>query len=160
MLKTRQSQRKFLPYSIDLKIVEDIVDCGRLAASAKNIQPWHFVVVDDSELKTKISTLAKNGSFIKDCGVAIAVFCKTGDFMIEDGSAATQNILNAATAYNLGSCWVAGYHRSYSKQVEQLLSSPQDYELVSLIAIGIVDQPHPRPDKKPLEQVMSYNKFE
>ncbi len=158
-LKTRQSQRKFLPYSINLKVIEDIVDCGRLAASARNLQPWHFVVIDDKEIKNQLATLATNGSFMKDCGVVIAVFCR-GPFMVEDGSAATQNILNAATAHGLGSCWVAGNNRPYAKDVADLLSAPKEYKLISLIAIGVIDQPHDRPAKKPLEDIMSYNKFE
>ena len=160
MLKTRKSDRKFLPYSIDLNIVEDIIDCARLSASAKNVQPWHFVVIDDAQIKSKIAQLAKNGAFIQDCGVCVAVFCQDGEYAQQDGSAATQNILNAATAYDLGSCWVAGYNKSYSDAVAELLQAPKDYKLISLVAIGIVKEKTARVDKKPLAKVMSYNKFE
>lgn len=160
MLKTRQSERSFLPYSIDLSVVEDIIDCARLSASARNVQPWHFIVVDDKALKEQIVQLVPNGKCILDSAVTIAVVCKTSDFMVEDGSAATQNILNAATAYGYGSCWVAGYNRPYSKQVLDLLKAPKDYTLISLVPIGIVDCHQQRPQKKDLASVMSYNKFE
>ena len=64
LLKTRQTDRKFLPYSIDLSVVENIVDCGRLAPSAKNYQPLRFVVVDDRELLNKFAEICEFGKFL------------------------------------------------------------------------------------------------
>lgn len=160
MLKTRQSERSYLPYSIDLKIIEDIIDCARLSASVRNIQPWHFVVIDDISIKDKIVENVPNGKFFKTCPVVIATFCEDGDFMVEDGCAATQNLLNAAHAHGLGSCWVAGYNKPYASTIEELLSCPKSYKLISLVSIGFIDKKATRPQKKPLSNVMSYNKFE
>ena len=57
MLKTRQSQRDYEEYSIDLKIIEDIIDCARLAPSARNYQPLRYVIIDDKKI---IKDLSKN----------------------------------------------------------------------------------------------------
>ena len=59
MLKTRQTDRKFLPYSIDLSIIENIVDCARLAPSAKNRQLLRYVVVDDREILDKFAEICE-----------------------------------------------------------------------------------------------------
>ena len=160
MIKTRQSERKFLPYSVDLEVIEDIVDCGRLAPSAKNMQQLHFVVVDDREILNKFAEICPYGKFFADCPIAVAVFSKQSDWMVEDASAATENILLASKAYGLGSCWVGSHKRPHAKEIEKLLSCPKDNELVTLIAIGKVAEPTTRPQKKPLADVMSYNRFE
>lgn len=159
-LKTRQSNRKFLPYSIDLKIIEDILDCARLAPSAMNRQGWHFVAVDDKDLKKKVADATMYGKFLADAPVAICVFGETGDYIVEDCAAATENILLAATAHDLGCCWVAGYKKPHSGDISKLLNAPKNYELVSLVAIGQVKEQAGRAEKKPLADVMSYNKFE
>ena len=160
LLKTRQTDRKFLPYSIDLSVVENIVDCGRLAPSAKNYQPLRFVVVDDRELLNKFAEICEFGKFLTNCPIVIAVFSEEKDFMVEDAAAATENMLLAATAYGLGSCWIGSYNRKHSKEVEEILSCPKTHKLVTMVAIGKVEEKWRRPEKKKLADVMSYNKFE
>lgn len=161
VLKTRQSQRSYDGYSIDLKIIEDIVDCGRLAPSARNYQPLRFVIIDDKSIIKQISDNVANAKFFDKAPIVIAVLAESkAPFKVEDGCAATQNILLAATAYKLGSCWVAGYQKDYHTFIEKLLSCPKDYELISLISIGKVDKDTIRPPKKELADILSYNKFE
>ncbi len=160
MLKTRQADRKFLPYSIDLSIIENIVDCGRLAPSAKNRQLLRFVIVDEREILNKFAEICEFGKFFATCPICIAVFSEENDFMMEDASAATENMLLAATAYGLGSCWVGSHNRKHSKEVEKILGCPKTHQLATMIAIGQVEEKWVRPAKKNLADVMSYNKFE
>lgn len=160
MLKTRQSERSFLPYSVDLCIIEDIIDCARLAPSARNRQPLRYVIVDDESLRLKLSEIVVFGKFFKDCPVVVAVLSEDVEYKLEDSCAATENILLASKAYSLGSCWVAGYGKPFCKDVEKLLCVPKEYQLMSLIAIGKVSKPWQRPEKKDLADIISYNKFE
>ncbi len=51
-IENRRSIRNFKTNKISKEIVEDILNCGRLAPSAKNRQPWYFVIVQD-EMKNK-----------------------------------------------------------------------------------------------------------
>lgn len=157
-LKTRRSIRSYKPGSIDRAVIEDIVDCGRLAASAINIQPWLFVVVTNPEIRRKLASTTDHGSFIADAFCCVAVFCEHVKYYIEDGSAATQNILLAAHAHGLGACWVAGDKKDYCEQIRDLLGVPQSHTLVSLVAIGIPEA-IPSPPKKDLGKVLCWERF-
>lgn len=157
-LKTRRSIRAYEPTAVPRAIVEDIVDCGRLAASAINIQPWLFVAVDDEELRRRIAEATDYGKFIEQSPVCIVVFCRNVKYFVEDGSAATQNILNAARAHGLGSCWVAGHQKAYGGTIRTLLGLPDDYALVSIVALGHAAEDR-NPDKRPLSEVLRWNRY-
>jgi nitroreductase len=157
-LKTRRSIRAYEPTAVPRAIVEDIVDCGRLAASAINIQPWLFVAVDDEELRRRIAEATDYGKFIEQSPVCIVVFCRNVKYFVEDGSAATQNILNAARAHGLGSCWVAGHQKAYGGTIRTLLGLPDDYALVSIVALGHAAEER-NPDKRPLSEVLRWNRY-
>jgi nitroreductase len=157
-LKTRRSVRAYAGKPVPKDVLQSIVDCGRLAASAINIQPWAFVVVQDAETLGRIADATDYGKFIAQAGACIVVFCQDGKYYLEDGSAATQNILNAACAHGLGACWVAGDKKAYADTVRDMLGCPTDYRLVSLVPVGYPAQ-NPSPAKKPLSEVLHWEKF-
>ena len=138
--------------------IETIVDCGRLAATARNVQPWEFIVVTDPAVRASLAALAVNGPFIADAPVCIAVTCQDGAYYLEDGCNATQNLLLAAHALGLGSCWVAGDKKPYAGAVEELLGVPKGHRLVSLVAVGHAVSV-PSPMKRPLAEVLHWEKF-
>ena len=157
-LKTRRSIRAYENKPVPREILEDLVDCGRLAASAINIQPWAFIVVTDAGMKKQFADIADHGKFIEQAGACIAVFCQDGKYYLEDGSAATQNILNAARAHGLGSCWVAGDKKEYAPKIARLLGVPEDHKLISMIAVGYPAEER-NPAKKPLSEVLHWERF-
>ncbi|HOV60095.1 MAG TPA: nitroreductase family protein [Candidatus Hydrogenedentes bacterium] len=158
-LRTRRSVRQYDPErKVSDADLETMVDCARLAASARNAQPWEFVVVREATTRARLAQLATNGAFIADAPACIAVFCRESDYFLEDGSAATQNLLVAARALGLGSCWVAGYRKPYADAVRQLLGAPDDMLLVSLVAVGY-PRSIPSPMKRPLSEVLHWEKF-
>lgn len=140
------------------EIIEDIIDAGRHAATAINVQPWAFVAATDESVRKKLADITDHGKFIADAPVCIVVFCEDTKYYLEDGSAATQNILNAARAHGLGSCWIAGDKKFYCEDIRKALNVPENYRLISLIAVGYAAVT-PNPEKKPLESVMHWNKF-
>lgn len=159
VLKERRSIRDYLSKPIPREIMEDIIDCGRLAPSANNVQPWLFVVVTEEGRKRELAGLATYGKFIASAAACVAVFCeKDNPHLVEDGSAATENIIIAAKSYGIDSCWVAGYRRQYSDAVRKALNVPEKYELVSLVALGYSDENAERP-KKQLNQVLHWEKY-
>src|SRR5512140_764437 len=101
VLKSRRSVRAYLATPVPKIILEDLIDCGRLAASANNLQPWEFVVVTDAATLRWLAQTATYGAFIATAPACIAVFCRDTKYFLEDGSAATQNILLAACAHGL-----------------------------------------------------------
>jgi nitroreductase len=158
VLKTRRSVRAYKRAPVPRKTIEDIVDCGRLAATAVNIQPWEFVVVTDAKRLRKIAETTDHGKFIADAPVCVLVLCKDTKYYLEDGSAATENILLAARAHGLGSCWVAGDKKPYASEICRLVGAPEGYKLVSLIPIGDPAE-SPEKTKRPLSDVLRWEKY-
>jgi nitroreductase len=161
LLRLRRSIRAFENRPIDRDLLEKIIDAGRFAPTARNVQPWEFVVVTESRTLKAISELAENGRFISQAKACIAVFCSDTKYYLEDGCAATMNILLAAAALGVGSCWVAGDKKPYCLQVSELLDVPKEFKLVSLIALGYPQEnsAFKIAEKKPLKQMLHWEKF-
>jgi nitroreductase len=157
-LKTRRSVRSYTNDPIDRAVIEDIVDCGRLAATGMNLQPWEFVVVTDPAMRRKIADITEYGKFIADVPVCIAVISEKCKYFIEDCSAATQNLLLAAHAHGLASCWVAGDKKPYCAEIAAILGVPETHTLVSLVAIGH-PKAIPEPQKRPLSETLHWERF-
>lgn len=157
-LKTRRSVRAFSSRPVAKEIVEDLVDCARLAATARNVQPWAFVVVTNPALRQQIAEASITGPFIAEAPVCIAVLSEDTKYYIEDGSAATQNLLVAARAHGLGTCWVAGDKKPHAEAIRDLLGAPANYKLVSLVAVGYSEE-RPNPSKRPLGEVLHWEQF-
>jgi nitroreductase len=158
-IKSRRSVRKYKPTTVPPHVIQDVLDCGRLAPTAMNTQPWLFGAITDKDLLRQIADLTEDAGFIADAAVCIAVFGKTGEtFYLEDCAAATENMIIAFQHYGLGTCWVAGDKKAYAEPVRTLLNVPNDYSLVSLIPAGdaaeIVNSP-----KKRLEECSFLNRF-
>ena len=158
-IKTRRSVRSFTDKPIPRDVIEDIVDCGRLAATGINVQPWEFIVVTDADTRKRLAETANNGKFIAQAPACIAVFSDDTKYFLEDCSAATQNILVAAWAHGVGSCWVAGDKKDYCDTVRELLGVPKPNRLVSLIALGYPTQPPGEKSKRSLNEVIHWEKW-
>jgi nitroreductase len=158
-LRTRRSCRRFAARDVPRDLVEKVVDAGRLAATARNDQPWEFVVVTDPAARREIAGMTDYGPFIADSPVCIAVLCTDTKYYLEDGSAATQNILLAAHALGLGACWVAGDKKPYAPKIAGLLGAPEGIRLVALVALGWPEGKLPTPPKRTLPEVLHWEKF-
>jgi nitroreductase len=158
LLKTRRSIRAYTPQAVPREIIEDIIDCGRLAPTARNEQPWEFVVVTDKAVRSRIAQAADYGRFIADAPVCVAVLSRQTKYYLEDGSAATLNILLAAHAHGLGACWVAGDKKPYAAKVVQMVGAPEDYRLISLVSIGYPAE-KPETGKRALREMLHWERF-
>lgn len=158
-LKTRRSVRKFEEKGLPREALEEMVDCARLAPTARNIQPCRFVVVTDRAKLERLGKIADHGRFLRDAAACIAVFSEETKYYLEDGSAATQNILLAAHALGIASCWVAGDKKAYAPEVMKTLGASGNFRLVSLVALGYSAESAPGTPKKDLEEVISWGKF-
>ena len=159
VIRKRRSVRRFESKPIPEEVIREILDCARLAPTAINIQPWLFGAVTDSDLKREIANITDHGKFIKDCAVCFAVFADSSQkYFLEDGCAATENILLACTAHGIASCWVAGHKKAYVDSIRKLLGVAEPYTLVALIAAGYSND-RPSPKKKTLDEVTFFNKI-
>lgn len=156
IIRTRRCIRKFSRKEISDKLIKQLVECGRLAPTARNEQPFRFIVITNKKMRDAVAEETDFGKFISQTPVCIAVVCKETKYFLEDGSAATVNIMLAAHALGLGSCWVAGDKKSYANNIIRLLKVPQGFKLVSLIPVGYPAE-KPKPSKKPLKDLLHWD---
>jgi nitroreductase len=159
VIKNRKSVREYSDKKIDKAIIEKIIDAGRLAATARNEQPWEFIITSDKKTMDKICAMCPNGPFIKDAPCLLAVFSKDTKYYLEDCSAATQNMLLAIEALGLGGCWVAGDKKDYAAEVGKIFGAPSGYRLVSMISIGYSKKPLGAKTKKPVKEMLHWEKW-
>jgi nitroreductase len=158
-IKSRRSIRRFERRDVPRELLEQLVDAGRLAPTANNVQPWEFIVVTDNSVKNRIAASTDHGKFIADANAVIAVFCKDTKYYLEDGCAATTAILLAATDLGLGACWVAGDKKPYCQEIMHMLNVPAGHKLVSLIAVGYPAGPPPKVAKRALKDLLHWDRF-
>ena len=159
-IRSRRSIRRFERREVARELLEQLVDCGRLAPTANNVQPWEFIVVTDDSVKNRIAAATDHGKFIADAQAVITVFCKDTKYYLEDGCGATTNILVAAAALGLGACWVAGDKKTYCQEMMEILSVPAGYRLISLIPVGYPAGTAPKVAKRPVAELLHWDSFQ
>ena len=161
LLCIRRSIRTFQNRSIIQKDLEKIVNSARFAPTARNVQPWEFVVATDKHKLVELANLAENGRFMAQAAACIAVFCTDTKYYLEDGCSATCSILLAATALGIGSCWIAGDKKPYCQQVSTSLNAPSNMKLISLIALGYPQEKDcfKPSEKRQLKELLHWEKF-
>lgn len=158
-IRKRRSVRRYKPTPIPVEIIEKLADAGRWAPSGMNVQPWEFVAVTDPDTRKRIADITDYGKFIAEAPLCIAVFCKDTKYYLEDGSAAVENILIAATALGLGTCWVAGDKKRYADEIRRLLAVPTGHKLVALVPVGYPDEGERRRERRDLKEILHYERF-
>jgi nitroreductase len=158
-LAKRASARDYMDQPVPKDMLEKLVDAGRRAPSARAVEPWEFVVITERAMLDKLAGIISTGVFLKQATACIVVFCKETKYYLEDGSAATENILLAATDLGLGTCWIAGDKKEYCAEVSKLLGAPDHLKLVSLISVGwAVREPKQRKNRT-LSEVLHWEKI-
>jgi len=158
-IKARHSSRSFLSRPIPRDSIEKIADCGRLAPTARKEEPWEFIVITGKEALRKLAGLTDHGTFIQSAACAIVVCCRDTKYYLEDGCAATENMLVAAASLGIGSCWVAGDKKPYCGAVLALLNVPSAFKLISIIALGYPTSKEEVLEKRPLKEVLHWERF-
>lgn len=157
---SRSSVRNFSDAPVSKDIITKIVNAGHHAATARNLQPWIFVAVTDAQKRKEIKDMCpNNGPYIEAAPVCICVLCENTPYYLEDGSAATQNILNAAHSFGLGAVWVAGDKKDYADKIRAYLGAPDNYKLVSLVPVGYPSEKIRPTEKKLLEEKLFWEQY-
>jgi len=155
-IRQRRSVRSYTGAPIPREDLETIVDAGRLAATGSNKQPWDFIVVTERGM---IDQLKVASQWMDKAGAIIAVVMDPSSrWWLEDGSAAVENMLIAATALGYGSCWLEGYTLPREEEFKALLGIPKEKRLLTLVPIGVPVE-WPTKAKKPLAEVLHWDKY-
>ena len=149
----RRSIRVYSPGEVSEPVLTRLLEAAMAAPSAMTKDPWRFVVVRNKETLTKLAALHPGAAMLASASVAIVVcgdldaaFERQVSYLLQDCSAAIENLLLAAHAQGLGACWV-GIHpgEPLIKQVRGLLSLPAAFIPVAAVSLGQPgEQPAPR----------------
>lgn len=158
-VKTRSSVREYKYKSIKMNELEKIIDAGRRAPTARAEEPWDFIVVQDKNALQDLAQITDHGRFLGKAAAGIVVIAKQTKYYLEDGCAATENMLLAAAALGIGSCWIAGDKKPYAEKILEYCTVPKGYLLVSIIALGYPQGPVSAHKKRALSEVFHKEKF-
>lgn len=142
VIKSRRSIRQYKSTKVPDDVIMQLIDAARHAPSAGNIQPWEFIIVKDKEVREQLAKTLSWGSFVKDAPVCIVVLGNeklSPNFFAIDAACATENLLLAAHALNLGACWVAVYalkDTTSENNVRAILNVPQHIRIIAVVPIG------------------------
>lgn len=145
----RRSIRKFKQEQIKKEVLEKIVNAGRLAPSAANLQPLEFIIVNEKDTVDRVFETTKWAGYIAPAGnpkeeerpvayIAILVnSANKGKWTSHDIGASAENMILSALSFNIGSCWLGAIDK---EKLIGILNIPAHLELDSIIAFGYPDE--------------------
>ncbi len=158
-IRTVLAVRRYTDEHVAADIVRRVVEAGRLAASSVNLQPWHFVVVEERETLKAIGRIMRTGRYTADASFAVVVLVeRDSPYAVSDASRAIQNMVLAAWSDGVGSSWV-GF--GPMPAVETLLGVPKTHEGLGIVPFGYpaVKLGRGRKRRKPVGDVASHERF-
>lgn len=161
-IKNRVSARSFRNKSIEKDVITRILEAGRVSISAKNRQPWRFIVIDDPIMKKKVEKAAYGQEYVGNAGAIIAACSTNIEYAMPNGQLsypiditfAVSFMLLQAEHEGLGTCVVTTYDE---QEIKNLLSVPYSMRVVMLLLAGYSDDKLIVRERKPLNQLCSYN---
>jgi len=174
LIVSRQSDRKYSDNTVEKEKLDRIVEAGRMAPSACNAQPWKFIVVTDPQLVLQIADAASAkligmNSFVAQAPVILAIVrekpnmsskvganIKNKDYSLIDIGIATENICLQAKAEGIGSCIICWFDE---RRIKKLLDIPKSKRVELIITLGYSLSEKHEKRRKPVEEIVSYNKY-
>jgi len=167
-IERRRSVRAFTSEEVSEEEVNKLIEAARWAPSAGNIQPWEFVIVTNAEIKRRLSDAALHQTFIEEAPVVIVVCANVARsswgygsrganlYCLQDTAAATENMLLAATALGLATCWVGAFHED---EVAKVINTPREVRPVAIVPVGhAAEKPGVRP-RRSLREIVHHETF-
>jgi len=134
-VQERRSIRAYQDKPVPREKLEKILEAGRLAPSARNLEPWHFIAVTDAE-KRKILSKGRFARFLVESPMVI-VCCgdkeASQDWYAIDVALAAENMILTAVSEGLATCCVGSFDE---REVKATLNVPENFEVLILLAIG------------------------
>jgi nitroreductase len=155
-IESRRSIRKFLDVPVEFEKVGNILNAGRVAPSAGNLQDWKFILVTEHDLRKQLAEACTQQYWMEHAPIHIVVcsqpaktersYGKRGQeiYSVQNAAAATQNMLLAAHDQGLGACWVSAFDEA---KVQHILAMPEGARPLAIIPIGYPDE-EPQPPAK------------
>jgi nitroreductase len=159
VIKNRRSIRKYKPDPVPENVLNQILEAARLAPSDYHQQPWHFIIVKDPETKAKISIY----SWAAEAPIIIVGCTDTHDsprWHLVDFTCAFEQLVLAATNFDLGTCWIGILYRSREHEIiKELLGLPEHIAVVASTPLGYpAETPEPT-ERKTISEIAHYEKY-
>ncbi len=137
----RRSCRNYNDKQVKTEDINSIIKAGMNAPSSFNSEPWHFIVVKNKDILTKLSEIKKYALFLKDCDTMIILVSKLGSpFYEQDMAACMQNMMLEATNLELGTCWIGlDKYKGETLLINEMFNIEEGYESFSLLSVGHSD---------------------
>lgn len=176
LVQKRQSVRRFDPKPVEAEKLRLCLEAARLAPSASNAQPWHFIVVDEPGLKNQVAEatfdlVVSFNRFVLQAPVIVVMVTEKANLIsyigskikkrdwrqFDTGIAAEHFCLQAAES-GLGTCMLGWFDE---KKIKALLHIPDDKPVTLLIALGYPADGYRLHDKtrKSLDEITSFNEY-
>jgi nitroreductase len=169
LLRGRRSIRRYRADPVPDEMIDQLLEAGRWAPSANNLQPWSFIVVRDPLIRGQIAEFTTYSSGPRRDvpsrieSPALIVLCGVErdriyhEFLNGDVSMAALQMMLQAKALGLGTCWVGGLDRT---AIAGLLKIPDPFEVVCLLTVGFPAQEPAAPPRRPLDEIVHYELYD
>ena len=158
-LLERRSIRRFKSEGVPLDLVLKAIDVARYAPSARNSQPWEFIIIRSREILDSLATLHPGARPLKTASLAIAIIAdhNKSKSAIIDTSLAAMQLWLALHCLGLGAVWIQTV--GYNETLHNILGYPEHMECIGILAVGWpAEKPSPKP-RRPLEEIVHFDKY-
>ena len=161
-IMNRQSIKDFQDRSIERDKIDRILEAGRLAPSAKNRQPWRFIIIDDPDMKSKIQEASFGQEHVGKAGIIIALCSTNIDYRMPNGQHSHPIDITFAASFmmlqaeheGLGSCVVTTFDEI---EVKELLTVPYKMKVIMLLLVGYPRSKSIKELRKSLDRISAFN---
>ena len=168
VINTRRSVRSYRSQPVPDAALEKVLNAARIAPSANNIQPWHFIAVKDAARRGEIARNCFNQTFLAEAPVVIVCCGKkypdryswiSDNLYLVDVAIAIDHLTLAARNEGLGTCWIGALDQ---KPLRKLLNVPSGFDIIMVTPLGYPASDaafRPASGRKPLSEIVSYEEF-
>ena len=165
VVNKRHSERRFDGKEVEKEKILKVLEAGRIAPSAVNYQPYHFIVITEKELRDKISEVYSPKWFKYAPAIIVACGDHSTSWKRKDGkdhcdidvAIAVDHMTLAATDIGLGTCWVCAFD---AEKCHEILELPDHLEVVALLPIGYpINNERPERKRKSLDEIVSWEGY-
>ena len=151
---------------VEKEKILQVIEAARIAPSAVNFQPWHFIVVTSEEMKSKIAETYSRDWFRKAPAIIVVCGDHSSSWKRNDGkdhcdidvAIAVEHMTLAAADMGLGTCWVCAFDAA---KCHQVLDLPENLEVIALLPIGYpADDEVPQKKRKSINEIVSWERYE
>ena len=166
LAEQRKSIRSYKPDAVPEELLQKVLRAGQLAPTAKNLQPFHFIVVRDA---ARLDALAEAypAPFLREAPVVIVVCAEPAaawardrfdgrNYCDVDVAIAVDHMAMAAQDSELGSCWIAAFD---PEKVTAVMELPEGIEPRILLPIGYANEAGREKVRKNLDELVHYDRW-